>query len=84
MVSERHRGPLFQLQTYSPSYNITNMYDILDGLASNQDAVSSVFLGAVRNGPDLHCIFLEPSYIKGFSNYAKRRGVVTFEEDLRS
>lgn len=35
------------------------MYDILDGLASDQDAVSTVFFGAVRNGPDLHRIFLE-------------------------
>lgn len=34
------------------------MDDVLDGLASDQDAVSSVFLGAVGDGPDLHCIFL--------------------------
>jgi len=35
------------------------MYDVLDGLASDLDAVSSVFFGAVGDGPDLHCIFLE-------------------------
>lgn len=35
------------------------MYNILDGLASDQDAVSYVLFGAVGNGPDLHSIFLE-------------------------
>lgn len=35
------------------------MYDILDGLASDQDAVSNVFFGTVRERPDLHSIFLE-------------------------
>lgn len=42
------------------------MYDILDGLASNQDAVSSVFFRAVRDGPDLHCIFLEHNSSQSF------------------
>ena len=49
------------------------MYDILDGLASEQDAVSNVFFGAVRNGPDLHCIFLEHRCIKGFQTMQKER-----------
>lgn len=35
------------------------MDDILDGLASDHDAVSNVFFRAVGDGPDLHCIFLE-------------------------
>lgn len=52
------------------------MYDILDGLASDQDTVSSVFFGAVGDGPDLHCIFLEHNSREGFSNYAKRNGGV--------
>ncbi len=47
------------------------MYDILDGLASDQDAVTSVFFGTVRDGPDLHGIFLENNSRKSFQTKLK-------------
>lgn len=36
------------------------IYDILYGLASDQDAISSVFFGAFGNGSDFHRIVLGP------------------------
>lgn len=48
------------------------MFNILDGLASDQDAVSSVFFGAVGDGSDLHCVFLEHERSITFGKYARK------------
>lgn len=59
---------------------------LLDGLASDQDAVSSVFFRAVRDGPDLHCIFLEYKN-RGFWFFyicARKRRVWFLEESYES
>lgn len=45
---------------YRTSYrDYGNVWHVLDGLASDQDTLSSVFFGTVRDGSNLHGIFLE-------------------------
>lgn len=58
------------------------MYDILDGLASDQDAVSSVFFGAVRDGPDLHRIFLEHNSRESFQTMQKEMEELLHWEEI--
>lgn len=44
--------------SYFPSMK-GSVIPILDGLTPDDDPVSHVLFGTVRNGPDLHCIILE-------------------------